>query len=314
MIEKMWEILQILRKSLEAVLSKCAELGLDQKRGVVSLDESYINLNLACNILEDAIQKNKLIQLPISIQKNLVATLEAIVRSQAGLIAGTDEVVNLAEAIEKLNAYIWQYGLHNLSEEVLGYQIKLNQLKAMELAAVETQRKLQEGILVKENLERLLGEAETQSESLKTLMTGANTSAVATNVALEQATDASQKAAASLAIAQQNETASTQLLATLTKGNADILVYEANIKTLVSDFNTLKAELVANKTSQENLFKDFEGYRKTIDGLLGDSNRTGMAASFTKRKNDLNEPMCFGICGLNYWACCHGCNLFSSSS
>lgn len=291
-MEKMWEILTTFtEESQQAALLKCAELGFDPKRGVVSLDESYINLSSACNILVDAIQKNKLIQLPISIQKNLVAALEAIVRSQVGLMAGTDEVVNLADAIEKLNAYIWQYGLHNLSDEVLGYQTKLNQLKGMELAAVETQRKLQEGILVKENLERLLGEAKTQSESLKALVIGANTSATAINEALTQATESSQKAAASLAIAQQNETTSTQLLATSTKSNADILAYEATIKALVSGFTTLKTDLEANMTTQEDLFKEFEAYRVKIDGLLGDANRTGMAASFTNRRRWLIAPM-----------------------
>lgn len=292
MIKKLWELLTTFtEESQQAALAKCVELGFDTKRGDVSLDESYINLSLACNILRDAIEQRKLIQLPISIQKIFVATLESIVRAQTGLMAGTDEIVNLSVAIEKLNADIWQYGLHNLSDEVLGYQTKLNQLKSMELAAVETQKKLQEGILVKENLERLLGEAEAQSETLKALMTGANTSAVATNEALAQATDSSQKAAASLVTAQQNETASTQLLATSTKSNAEILVHETNINALVSGFTSLKGELEANKTTQENLFKEFEGYRKTIDGLIGDSNRTGMAASFTKRKNDLDKPM-----------------------
>ena len=292
MIEKMWGILTTFtEESKQAVLSKCAELGFDPKRGEVSLDESYINLNSASNILKDAIEKRKLIQLPISIQKNLVASLEAIVKSQAGLMAGTDEVVNLTDAIEKLNASIWLYGLHNLSDEVLGYQTKMNQLKTMELAAVETKEKLEEGILVKQNLERLLGEAESQSGMLKALVEGANTSVATINDALSQATDSSQKAAASLATAQQNETTSTQLLATSTKSNADILVYEANIKALVSDFTTLKAGLEANKTKQEDLFKEFEGYRKTIDGLLRDANRTGMAASFTERKNNLDLPM-----------------------
>lgn len=292
MIEKIWGILTTFtEESQQAALAKCIELGFDTKRGDVSLDESYINLSSACNILKDAIEKRKLIQLPISIQKVFVASLEAIARSQAGLIAGTDEVVNLADAIEKLNAYIWQYGLHNLSDEVLGYQTKLNQLKNMELAAVETQRKLQEGILVKENLERLLGEAETQSESLKALVIGANTSTIATNEALTQATESSQKAAASLAIAQQNETASTQLLATSTKSNAEILIHEANINALVSGFTSLKADLETNKNTQEALFKEFEAHRVKIDNLLGDASRTGMAASFTKRKNDLNVPM-----------------------
>lgn len=288
----MWELLTTFTdESQQAALAKCVELGLDQNRGVVSLDESYINLSSASNILKDAIQQDKLIQLPITIQKTIFAALESVARSQSGLIAGTDEVINLADAIEKLNTHIWQYGLLNLSPEVLGYQTKLNQLKSLELAAVETQRKLQEGILVKENLERLLSEAETQSESLKASVIDANTSSAAANEALVQATDSSQKAAAALAIAQQNETNSAQLLATSTKSNAEILVHQANINALVSGFSTLKTDLETNKSTQEQLFKEFEAYRDRIDGLLGDANRTGMAASFAKRKNDLDSPM-----------------------
>lgn len=292
MIEKLWELLTTFTvESQQAALAKCSELGLDQNRGVVSLDESYINLNAACNILKDAIEKNKLIQLPISIQKILVTSLEAIAKFQAGLISGTDEVVNLTEAIEKLNTYIWQFSLQNLSGEVLGYQTKLNQLKAVELESVETQRKLQEGILVKEALEQLWDDAKKQGELLQSLVAGANTSVATISEALTQATESSQKAAASLAIAQQNETAITQFHTSSTKSNAEILVLEKNINALVSGFTALKTELEANKSTQVQLFEEFEGYRDKIDGLLGDANRTGMAASFTKRKNDLNDPM-----------------------
>ncbi|EQD27219.1 conserved hypothetical protein, membrane, partial [mine drainage metagenome] len=133
-------------------------------------------------------------------------------------------------------------------------------------------------------------EAEQQSESLKKLMIDANTSVIATDKALTQATESSQKAAASLAIAQQNEATSTQLLATSTKSNAEILALEKKNNDLVSGFTTLKAELETNKNTQEELFKEFKNYRDQIDGLLGDANRTGMAASFTKQKKDLNGP------------------------
>lgn len=288
----MWELLTTFtEESQRAALAKCTELGLDQNRGVVSLDESYINLNSACNTLKDAIQQNKLIQLPISIQKIIFTSLEAVARSQTSLIAGTDEVVNLADAIEKLNTHIWQYGLLNLSPEVLGYQTKLNQLKSLELAAVETQRKLQEGILVKENLERLLSEAQTQSESLKASVIEAATASAAAESALAVATDSSQKAATALGIVQQNEATSTQLLTTSNKNNAEILVHQTNINALVAGFTTLKADLETNKSTQEQLFNEFEAYRTKIDGLLGDANRTGMAASFAKRKKDLDDPM-----------------------
>ena len=73
MIEKMWELLTTFtEEAQQAALSKCKELSLDQNRGVVSLDESYVNLSSACNILKDAIETEKLIQLPITIQKRCV--------------------------------------------------------------------------------------------------------------------------------------------------------------------------------------------------------------------------------------------------
>ncbi|HUX91250.1 MAG TPA: hypothetical protein VMV48_11250 [Gallionellaceae bacterium] len=292
MIEKMWEILTTLTvESQQAALSKCTELGLDPNRGVVSLDESYINLSSACNILKDAIEKRKLIQLPISIQKVFAAALEAIAKHQAGLIAGSDEVVNLSDAIERLNANIWQYGLHNLSDELLGYQTKLNQLKSMEVEAGEVKRKLQVGIRVKENLERIFGEAEKKSALLQTLVADANTSVASINEAQSQTLESSQKATGLLTIIQQTETAVTQLFSSSSKSNAEILALENNLKSLLSGFTSLKAELEANKNTQEQLFEKFEGYRATINDLLDDANRTGLAASFTKRKNDLNVPM-----------------------
>jgi len=292
MIEKMWEILTTFTKeSRKAAMSKCDELEFDKTRGAIPLDESYINLDSTCNILRDAIEQKKLIQLPLSIQNIFFTSLESIARFQTSLISGTDEVVNLADAIEKLNVLVWQYGLHNLSTEVLGYQTKLNQLKSMELAVVKTQKELEKGILIKNNLEDLLNKAETESESIKTLMEGANTSANATDEALVQATDSNEKMAEHLATTQLNVEESTQLLATSTQSNTDIQAYRETITELVSVFTTLKTDLEANKTTQEELFSEFEGFRDKIDGLLADANRTGMAASFTTRKLALVRPM-----------------------
>jgi exonuclease VII small subunit len=292
MIEKMWTILTTFtEEAQQAALSKCKELGLDQNRGVASLDESYINLNSACNILKDAIETKKLIQLPITIQKDLIAALEMIATRQTGLINGSDEVVNLADAIEKLNTYIWQYGLHNLSDQVLGYQAKLNQLKAMELAATGATRQLQEGIQVKDQLQQILGNATQQSQTLQTHVDDANTSLTATNEALAQAEEASRKATESLTAVQQTVTTSTQLLATSTKSNDEILSFEAHINELVSGFTTLKGDLEINKTQQQDLFAQFEAHRNKINDLLDDANRTGMAASFTNRRRWLIAPM-----------------------
>ena len=147
MIEQIWEILTTLTEEAKnSALAKCKELGFDPNRGVISLEESFINLNAARLILMDAIEKKKLIQLPITVQKTLLVQLEAIAKSLTGLIGGTDEIDNLADRIEQLNTAIWQYGLHNLSEEVLGYQTKLNQLKTQELQVGKLSEELERGV------------------------------------------------------------------------------------------------------------------------------------------------------------------------
>jgi len=44
---------------------------------------------------------------------------------------------NLTNGIELLNTSIWKYGLHNLSDQVLGYQKKLNQIKTFETGTLQ---------------------------------------------------------------------------------------------------------------------------------------------------------------------------------
>ncbi|MGC2457148.1 MAG: hypothetical protein WA435_04040 [Gallionellaceae bacterium] len=296
MVEQMWAILTtISEESQNAALSKCTELGLDTNRGIISLDESFINLNAARHILMDAIEKKKLIQLPITVQKVLLSQLEAISKSQTSLIAGADEVINLTNAIENLNTSIWQYGLHNLSAEVLGYQTKLNQLKALEVEARELNRVLNEGVKLKEQLVQILTDASKQGDSLLKSSVLANEAATKVNEELTRTIEAGQKASAVLTTIQQNETVSSQLLAATTKSNAEILALETNIKTLVSGFTLLKGELEANKDKQQQLFIEFESHRNTINDLLGDANRTGMAASFTNRRLWLLAPMAFWL-------------------
>jgi hypothetical protein len=296
MIEKLWEILTTFtEESKLAVLSKCNELGFDPNRATVSLDESYINLNLASDILKDAIQKKKLIQLPITVQKVLLDSLEAIAKYQANLIAGTDEVQNLSDSIERLNTCIWQYGLHNLSEEVLGYQTKLNQLKDLKRAASETIKTLNEGISLKQTLEQNLEESNKQIESLQHVVENAESSLRAITQVQTQALDINQKATTSLTAIQQTEAATSLLNASSEKSNAEIISIEKTLNGLVSGFTTLKGELENNKTKQEKLFSEFEGYRSTVIDLLGDANRTGMAASFTSRRRWLIAPLIIWI-------------------
>ena len=63
------------------------------------------------------------------------------------------------------------------------------------------------------------------------------------------------------------------------------------IETLTSSFSNLKVELENNKLAQEKLFQEFENYRQQAFDILGDTNRAGMAGSFTTRKTELKKSI-----------------------
>ena len=200
MIEKIWEILTTLTEEAKnSALAKCKELGFDLNRGVVSLEESFINLDAARLILTEAIEKRNLIQLPITVQKTLLTQLEAIAKSLTGLIGGADEVVNLTDKIEQLNTAIWQYGLHNLSEEVLGYQTKLNQLKTQELEVGKLKENLERGVERKKELEQLMEEARKSCETLQSRLTSSDEQSKKITETLTHTTEMEQKTGALLA-------------------------------------------------------------------------------------------------------------------
>ena len=299
MIERMWEILTTLtEESQQAALSKCKELSLDPNRGIVSLDESFINLNSARSILMDAIEKNKLIQLPITVQKTLVTHLEAIAKYQSGLIAGTDEVVNLVNAIEQLNMAIWQYRLHHLSDEVLGYQSKLNQLKNLEVEAKKLKRELDSGVRLKTKLDQLLNDAGKQTETIPAFANAANEAFRKTADELARTTEASQKASALLATIQQNETTSTQQLAATKTSNAAITALENKINEFYKQIDEYRAKISSasdnanstiqnNNTETEKLITNLRELEEQIKSQIQKATGYSLFHSFQTRKDAL---------------------------
>ena len=230
-INRIWEILTTLTDpSQNAALAKAQELKFDTNRGVVSLEESFINLNLIRDILKDLIEKNKLIQLPITIQKTMLTYLESISKQQNALIGGADEVVNLATSIEQLYTFTWQYRLNNLSEEVLGYESKLNQLKNWELEASKLKKELAAGIKIKNKLEELVSNAEKGVVAINDKVNQIGELEKKANDGLKITTEAGQKATGHLSIVQQNEAATTQQLASAKASTAETAAFEKKIK------------------------------------------------------------------------------------
>lgn len=272
----MWEILTTFtEESQKAALDQCTEKGFDIKRGIISLDESFINLSSIRNILADAIQKKKLIQLPISVQTTLLANLESISRSLTNLVNGTDEVENLSKSIEQLNVAIWQYGFYNLSDEVLGFLDKMNQLKKQEVELANLRRELQNALKQKKALENILEQANGSIKTLAGFVTQSEDNSKQAKESLASATQASEKASALLAAIQQNDTSSTQLLSKTKTSNAEVLALEPKIKEFYSQVEQYRTKM--NSTSEQaqkvvesntNAIAELVGNLKSLEGQI----------------------------------------------
>lgn len=269
MIEKLWELLTtITPESQNNVIQKCKELGLNiETRGTVSLAESYINLNAITLLLKELIEKKKLIQLPITIQKTFIENYQNIANAQVRLLNGEDTVEILITHIENLNIHTWQYGLHNLSDEVLGYQTKLNQIKQLEVEINQLKKELQAGLKSKEKLDKTVEEISGLTDSVSSTKTEAETTLNQIKQLLQEVTANTQNVAAFYAQAQQNETAITQLQATAKQSSADINALE---------------------TKATEFFAEVKEYEKRVD-VLTKSAESSVELNNTQTTTLINE-------------------------
>jgi len=71
--KQLWDVATTLTPEAQnASLKKAKELGFDLERGRIPLEETLINLNHAREVLLDAVEKSKLVQLPLKIQYSLL--------------------------------------------------------------------------------------------------------------------------------------------------------------------------------------------------------------------------------------------------
>jgi hypothetical protein len=274
MVDKIWEKLNSLTEDAQnAATVKAEELGFDLNKGAVTLDEAFINLNADTATLRDAIEKKKLIQLPISVQKILVDSLENITRFLTNLTSGTDEIVNLVDAIEGLHTAVWQYGLQNLSKEYLGYQTKLNQVKSLEVQLRQLKKTLEEGLSVKNSLGDLVAEVEQVKASLAGELQTAQSTVKTSSEHLAKVVDADQKAAALLATISQNQLTSSDQLSKTTTSSSEVTALEAKIKEFYSQIDTHRKAIESASQKATSTVED--NNRKTralvaeLDGLEG---------------------------------------------
>ena len=288
MIDEMWKILTTLTDEAQNnARQKCHELAFDPNRGTVSLDESFINLSADRTILTDAIEKKKLIQLPITIQKQLLSYFEAISKSLTNLTNGTDEVANLTNYIEQLHMAIWQYGLHNLSEEILGYQTKMNQLKNQELELKKLRAEIDGGLKLKGELNKLLEKTKKATETMQTVLSTAEENAKKVAANLNQTSETSEKTAAVFSTIQQTKKSSEEIAAAVSTTKDKVDAWAKEVKK-VADTATAVCK---NSDELEKRLDDLVGKTgdvyKRVEDLLPGAASAGLASAYKQRKENI---------------------------
>lgn len=250
LLNQIWSISTTLSdEAMNAARRKALEMNFDVNRGTISLQETFINLSSARSVLEDAIEQEKLIQLPITLQREILGNLTEIAKSIQGLTAGTDEVVNLVNSVEVLNTSIWKYGLHNLSDQVLGYQKKLNQLKNLE---VQLNKGIEELKAAREAAERAIAAAsevdQKQAEATKVLDQLNQLSATSVEL-LKQIKDAGTESATLHSTIQQQEKQAGELTANIKTANNELSSIDTSMRKFYSEVEQYRDKI--NKTSQD---------------------------------------------------------------
>jgi len=281
-----------------AVLKKCEELKFNIERGVIGLTESYINLFQARDILADAIEKKKISQLPLSIQCRVRDALANIVKFQKELIAGADQVPNLASAIETLYTEIWNSRLDQLSGDLLGYQTKLNQVKNLEVQISKQTADLGKTIGLKGELESILNEAGKKKTELTELQTTSNTNATKINETLAATIKALQEAQAKLATIIQNEATAAQSLAKTQASQTETKRIEEGAQKFFQQIDGFRAKMTQteeaaqkavaqNKKDTEALLTNLNALTNRIKDQIDKATGFSLFDSFQKRKEGL---------------------------
>jgi hypothetical protein len=191
----------------------------DLDRGEIPFKEIQINFISGRDVIDNAIREQKLIQLPITVQKRLLSSLEAISKALQGFMADTDQTVNFEGAVESLNTSIWQYGLNHLSDQILGYQKKMNQLKQQEVQISALLSLLESGKLNAEALKALSESAQSDMEAIAAAKGSSEENAItvaATKIKTNEDADVVANSVTSIRNAQREiDAASTQAQSSL---------------------------------------------------------------------------------------------------
>jgi hypothetical protein len=297
--QDIWNIATSLSQDAQnAAREKCKEKSFDENKGIVSLTESFSNMSQVRDLLIDAVDKQKINQLPLTIQNSIKVRLESTSKLLTNLVEGTDSVEALVKSIEELYSLIWQSGLQNLSDEFLGYQTKLNQLKVLEVKSNELVSTLEVG---KKITERLPGIEKQITDVLKngTDATGkVEADLVATNKLVAEIITAHKDASDSLTKINENVSVSGEVLTEINRINSEVAAigpkieeFYQKVKDYEKQIEDNKKEvseiIVNNNKSTSDLINELKVLKNQIKDQIQEATGFKLFGSFQERKRSI---------------------------
>lgn len=218
--KEIWKVATTLSDEAQnAAMRKARELGFDLNKGRIPLEETLINLSHNREVLLDAADKNKLVQLPLKLQYILLAQTQKVSESLSALVNGSDALLPLEDSVDDLTSIMWQYNLHNLSEQVLGFQSKMNQLKAQETLIRRAYREAEEFEASNSRAREFLGQIEVASKTTSEVVKSAQSAMDQISATLAKVQEQEQKVAALTVQGQQHDSTAAQYAANAKTAN-----------------------------------------------------------------------------------------------
>ena len=249
----------------KAAIQKCDELGFDLNRGRIPLQETLINLSHSRDVLIDAAQNNKLFQLPLKLQHTLFSQTQKISEALTALVGGSDTLLILEDAVEDLTASIWSFNLHNLSDQILGFHTKMNQLKEQETLIRQAHRKAQLFEKSSNRANALLSSIEETAKGCTDQAHSIKSSVDQVSAVAAKINEQEQKVSALTVQVQQHDSTAAQFVVNAKNAAAEVEAFANKSRELLPEIETERSLVAELRSNVDKLLASTE---KTVNESL----------------------------------------------
>ena len=296
---KLWDIVTTLTDSVQqAAIRKAQDLVFDLEAGQIPFQETLINLSHDRDVLREAVEKGRIVQLPLKLQYRLLTEASKVKTQLEALVGGSNTVLPLEAAVEDLSATIWQFNLQNLSPEVLSFESKMNDLKSQE---TQIKKVLSEARKIEKTIARLSQvqiDAEENFAKTAAYVEEAKSNAEKITSLRESSENAERSALGAASVVQEHESDISSSAASARNASAEVVVAKERSAALLDEINELRETYTQLQEEMNSLISSTQ---ETIDSAkeafgndfktLDEELRADVASLVESTKSTLDESV-----------------------